>query len=75
MGIHDYNPATFSRRFKAAMRERGKTVSMVSIISGINYNTLMNYAYRGHQPTAPKICAIADALDVSADYLLGRVDR
>lgn len=75
MGIHDYNPATFSRRFKAAMADRGATVKGVAAVTKINENTLWNYAARRTQPTAPKICAIADALDVSADYLLGRVDR
>lgn len=75
MDIHDYNPATFSRRFKAAMADREVNMRQVAEATGINHNTLVNYSMRRTQPTAPKICAIADALDVSADYLLGRVDR
>lgn len=54
-----------------------KNITSNKMLSDIGYNVsfITDMQRRGHVPAADKLGAIADYLDVSVDYLLGRTDK
>lgn len=59
---------------KDLMIEKGMDTHVLHRRTGINYNTLRGYLNSGNSFTLDSIIKIADALDVSVDYLLGRTE-
>lgn len=49
------------------LKKRKWTLRKLANESGINYETLRSYRYRGSEPTYTNMCKIADALHVSLD--------
>ena len=63
-----------SDRLKGQMKIRKISVPGLSEKTGISENTIKNYLYRGQEPRAEAMLAIANALDISAAYLRGESD-
>ena len=64
----------FSERLYKVMFNLDVTPKVLSEASGVHYNTVLGYLNNGVEPTATKLVAICEALDTSADYLLGLTD-
>ena len=63
-----------SERLKEQMKIRKLSVPALSEKTGISENTIKNYLYRGQEPRADAMLVLANALNVSASYLLGETD-
>lgn len=68
--IVDYVPG----RLRGAMAARGLTISNLAQASGVPRRSIENYLTHGHRPGTQNIVALAGALQVSTDYLLGVTD-
>lgn len=66
----------FWRRYSDACRERGEKPSSISMANriGVTKASISSWNTRGVLPSVEVIRPIADALNVSADYLTGRTD-
>ena len=67
----------FSERLSDIMSDRGLTAKALADLSGLSKYTIDNYrSLSGHSelPNGTTLYLLADALDVSIDYLLGRTD-
>ena len=53
------------------LKEKKMSLKKLSIVSGVNYETLRSYRYKGYKPTFTNMCKVADALHVSLDELRG----
>ena len=62
-------------RIKKRSKESGITIKSLLESCGINRNFIYDLEKKGQIPTADKIERIADQLDCSVDYLLGRTDN
>lgn len=62
---------TIGERIKKARLEKGYTQSQLAEMIGVAKNTITGYETGTREPDAIKINAIAKALNVSGDYLLG----
>lgn len=61
-------------RFRALLQERNLSQAQLAGMVGMDQASIAAYL-RARQPTLPVLCEIADALKVSADYLIGRSDN
>ena len=68
-----YNSSKVADKIKEMAKLRGVSVRQVLINSTLNYNTMS--AMRTSMPKADNLARIADYLDCSVDYLLGRTDK
>ena len=64
---------TVAESFKRFRKSRGLTQQQIADALKIHKQVYQRYEY-GRSPSADVIIRIADAFDVSADYLLGRTD-
>lgn len=62
-------------RIKSRCKERGISVKHLLEQTGINRNFMYDLERSGQIPAADKLERIADYLDCSVDYLLGRTDN
>jgi len=62
-----------ANRIKELSKARSISVRQVLLTAGLNYNTMS--AMRTSMPKADNLARIADCLDCSVDYLLGRTDN
>ncbi len=62
----------FNERFKDLLKKKGVSQVELARITGINKDTINKYARGIVRPSFEAIQQIADALNISADYLLGR---
>jgi len=69
-----YDSVEVAERVRIVARERGQTLASVFSQAKLDKSTLTDYS-RGSMPKADNLAKIADALDCSVDYLLGRTDR
>ena len=65
----------FGGRLRAARELRGMVQSDLGDATGIPANRISNYELGYSYPQARSLIAICEALDCSADYLLGLDDR
>ena len=65
-----YNPQEVADRIRGVAKLRGVSVNSVLEDCGLNYNTLTNM--RNSMPSARNLGKLADRLECSVDYLLGR---
>ncbi|APS42211.1 Phage transcriptional regulator, Cro/CI family [Weissella jogaejeotgali] len=63
---------TLFERIKKAAKERGISLTALSVKSGLGEKTI--YKWKEKEPSANRIKAVADVLGVSVDYLLGNTD-
>lgn len=71
--------ATLAERLGGLMREKELTPAQLAGASGLQLKTIYSYldnygAGNINNPRAQSLAQLADALDVSMDYLYGRVD-
>ena len=62
-------------RIKARCKEKSLAISAVLKACGINRNFIYDLEHNDRSPSCDKIIKLADYLDCSADYLLGRMDN
>lgn len=60
-------------RTKETAQKQGLTVAMVEKRAGLSENAL--YSWRKSSPKSENLQKVADVLNVSTDYLLGRTDE
>lgn len=66
---------TTSARIKALCKEKGIAIKKLLEDADINRNFIYALEKSGQIPSADKLERIADFLDCSVDYLLGRTDN
>jgi len=65
----------FNKRLREVRKERGMSIPELAKHSGVGRTTLYKYEYSDHWPSSSVLLELANALDVSTDYLLGRTNR
>ncbi len=68
-----YNSNDIAERIKALAKSKKVTMKVLLSDIGLGYNTMT--LYRTSMPKADNLAKIADYLDCSVDYLLGRTDN
>lgn len=66
---------TFAQRLIAERKAAGLTQDHLSALCGISQHSWSKYETGAWVPRRDRLVAIADALDVSTDYLLCRTDE
>ena len=64
---------TLFDRIKTRGEEKGYSIAKIEELAGLSPNSL--YKWKTQIPKIDKLKSIADLLDVSTDYLLGRTDK
>lgn len=72
-GIILYISNNVAERIKQTSKEKGVPLKKVLENAGLGFNTMSNM--KTSMPKADNLAKIADCLDVSVDYLLGRTDN
>ena len=67
-----YNSANVAERIKKLAKTRNVSVKQLLLDVGLGFNTMANM--KASMPKADNLAKIADYLDCSVDYLLGRTD-
>lgn len=70
-----YNSALLYERITDTLQKQNKSAKTMCADLGIGLNTVHKLKEQAPNITTAKLYAIADYLDVSADYLLGRTDN
>lgn len=68
-----YQSADVAARIKSVAKSKGITVKKLLEDVGMGFNAMSNM--RTSMPKADNLAKIADYLDCSVDYLLGRTDN
>ncbi len=68
-----YNSSNVAERIKSTAKIQNKSVKEVLESVGLGFNTMSNM--KNSMPKADNLARIADYLDCSVDYLLGRTDN
>jgi transcriptional regulator with XRE-family HTH domain len=63
------------KRLEAKLRETGKRPAPFAAEVDLKVDVIRDIIRKGSMPSADKVAKIADGLDVSIDYLLGRTDN
>jgi transcriptional regulator with XRE-family HTH domain len=64
--------SAFSKRLASAMEERGLDEIALAMIANVSPVTVKRWLDGNFEPRHKNLARLADALDVSGDYLLGR---
>ena len=64
-----------SSRIKAQCAENHITIKALLEECNMNRNTIYDLEKKGSFPSADKLCRIADRLNCSVDFLLGRTEN
>jgi len=73
-GMKDYDTETAQKRIEMLCTQKGMKPTVVARESGAGTNSIANLK-RGSMLSADKLAKIADYLECSVDYLLGRTDN
>lgn len=65
----------FARRLKAAMALRLLNQAELAKLAGLRASAISHFVTGTRRPSFANLRRLADALDVTTDYLLGRVDE
>lgn len=68
----EYNKQAIADKIRQTAKDQGVTVKQVLLDAGLSYNVMTTY--RTSYPRADSLAHIADVLNCSVDYLLGRTD-
>lgn len=68
-----YNSNNVAEKIKTLSASKGITVKRLLVDTGLGKNTMSNF--KTSMPKADNLAKIADYLNVSVDYLLGRTDN
>jgi transcriptional regulator with XRE-family HTH domain len=69
------SPDVFPERLRAAREYRGLTQSDLAKLTGLNPAAVSHFETGGRKPSFDNLRLLADKLDVTTDYLLGRVEQ
>jgi transcriptional regulator with XRE-family HTH domain len=69
------NSQELANLIKSLLKQKGKSVGEMLKACGLSVNALSSMQSGGYFPRAEALCKIADYLDCSVDYLLGRTDN
>lgn len=67
-----YNSNNVAERIKELSRQKGISITALLLDANLGRNTMANF--KTSMPKADNLARIADCLDCSVDYLLGRTD-
>ena len=70
-----YFPQDIANRIKFIAKQKNITMAKMFSECGLSKNTLSSMLNGGSTPKSENLAKIADYLDCSVDYLLGRTDR
>ena len=70
-----HNPQTLANIIKTTAQNKGVSVAQMLRDCGLNKDLISTTQSKGYYPRVDALAAIADYLDVSVDYLLGRTDN
>ena len=70
-----YESTTIANRIKLRAKQQGVHIKTVLDGCGLSKNTLSSMLSGGSTPKSENLAKIADYLDCSVDYLLGRTDN
>lgn len=70
-----FDKVVFGERLRSCRKEKGLKQTRFCEMVGISQPNLSAYEKGRLAPTLEGLVRIADALDVSADYLLGRTEK
>lgn len=65
----------FQSRLRALRVERGMNQTALAQAIGVTLKQIQRYELGHNEPTLSVLIALADAFDVSLDYLTGRTDN
>lgn len=68
-----YQSSDIAKRIKARAKQHGVSVRKMLIDLGLGLNTMTNM--KTSMPNADSVARMADYLDCSVDFLLGRTDN
>ena len=66
---------TFSQRLRRMRLRRGMTQSQLADMCYVHIRSIQDYERGKGRPSAEVLCTMADALEVSVDYILCRTDN
>lgn len=66
--------STFSKRLKMLRLEKQLTQKQLAVLAGTTERVIQNYELDERKPGFDKLISLADSLNVSIDYLVGRSD-
>ena len=69
-----YNTQNITDRIKSKLKEQNKKLNIMLEELDVGINLISEFA-KGKELSCVKLAKIADYLDVSVDYLLGRTDK
>lgn len=69
-----YEPSKVADKINLLLKEKNKTQKTMLEDCGLNKNAISTMLSRASMPKADNLAKIADYLDCSVDYLLGRTD-
>lgn len=70
-----YNSNNIANRIKFIVKHKNIQIKVMLDECGLSKNTLSSMLSGGSTPKSENLAKIADYLDVSVDYLLGRTDK
>lgn len=70
-----YNVQETRELILALLKKEGKTTNQMLTSLGYNNSLILDMARRDSMPSGDRLGKIADYLNVSVDYLLGRTDN
>lgn len=73
--MDDYKADFIAARIKATLKLKKTTAKKMLLDCGLNKNALYTMQSCGNLPRLDAVAQIADYLDCSVDYLLGRTDN
>ena len=65
----------FSERLRGLRKQKGFTQKQVAETIGMKETVYQRYEHATREPAYKQLIALADAFDVSIDYLVGRSDN
>lgn len=69
-----YSPDLLAVRIEELVKIKGTNVAAILKQCGVNKNMVFTLKSRGSMPQVDNIAKLADALECSIDYLMGRTD-
>jgi len=66
------NFSVFGKRLNETRKSKGYTAQQIADVAGVNLPSYRKYESNDRQPSYEILIKIADKLEVTTDYLLGR---
>lgn len=66
-----FSRADFGKRLQAARKDRGVSQEVLAKRCGVYRTTVLSWEFGRQTPTADKVSLLAEALEVTPDFLMG----